>query len=73
MSGRDPFQATDLHRARGRMEMTQASMAEHLGVTRSAFSHWENSRAPVPEWVADRVKKADRLHHRVAMALWGEA
>ena len=59
--------ADQLHQAQAALRMTNARMAETLGVTDRTYSYWKSGSIPVPNPAA--LALAMLVHYRPAAAL----
>ena len=51
--------------------LTQAQMAQALGISRDAYAKYDTGKRPVPDWLADKVAdlQAEALMRRLQRVL----
>lgn len=65
---RGPIGPDEFLRRREKLGKAQADMAEALGVSQQAISHWENGRRRVPDWVPKLLRYVEGVAERDAKA-----
>ena len=59
-----PLPATQLRQLRAKLRLTQAQLAEQLGVTRNTVNRWEMGLHPIPVWATKLIRLITEKHKK---------
>lgn len=56
------MKAEDFRHRRLRLKMSQEKLADELGITQAAVSHYETGKRPIPESIVKLLRFVEAMH-----------